>query len=180
MAKYIALLRGINVGGKAKLPMKELVTIFKSLGYQHVQTYIQSGNVVFESSSTIGTKEREKIRQAIGSQKGFEPAILAITAKQLRDVIQRNPFPSEGGKDLHVFFLDSAAKSPDLAKMQAIQTASEQFELQEHAFYLFAPDGIGRSKLAASVERLLGVSGTARNWNTVKKLESMLDEESPS
>ncbi len=171
MNTYIALLRGINVGGSGRLPMKELVEHLESQGCRSVRTYIQSGNAVFEHAAAAPVLTRQ-IRAALGAALGFEPALLLMTPKQLTRAASRNPFP-EGEQDpakLHLYFLAARPKQPDLDRLQGIAKANERFALEEDVLYLHAPDGIGRSKLAANVERVLGVSGTGRNWRTVQKL----------
>ena len=172
---YIALLRGINVGGKNRLPMSDLITVLKSLGYEDIRTYIQSGNVVFSSKRKIGEDEDDRISGAISAEKGFRPKVILLTAEQLREAIENNPFAADEGKTLHLFFLDSPPKNPDLERLHSLKTASEEFTLQGRILYLYAPDGLGRSRLAATIERSLGVPATARNYNTISKLASMAD-----
>jgi len=171
---YIALIRGINVGGRNSLPMKELVALFQSNGYKNVQTYIQSGNVVFQSHKSLGASDSGNIAKAILDLKGFEPRVMLVNAETLKSAIEENPFPTDNPKALHFFFLDSQAEEPDLGRLMSLKTGSERFELGKFGFYLYTPDGLGRSRLASAVEKALGVTVTARNWNTVDKLASML------
>jgi uncharacterized protein (DUF1697 family) len=178
MNTYIALLRGINVGGNNKLPMKELVTELAGLGLHNIQTYIQSGNVTFQSDATDTAALAAKMSAAIKKSYGFEPKVMLLAAAKLERIIQENPFPEAvtASNTLHVNFLASAPPKPDLAAMVKIKSASERFALNGDVLYLYAPDGIGRSKLVASLERLLGVPMTSRNWNTVMKLQAMVRE----
>jgi uncharacterized protein (DUF1697 family) len=175
MKTYIALFRGINVGGKNSLPMKELVAILENLQCQNIKTYIQSGNVVFQSKENNPSGISKEISREIKKHRGFEPYVLLLELKELEKVIKSNPFPEAEGnpQTLHVGFLASAPNSPDLKKLESLKVESERFQLTGNAFYLHAPEGIGRSKLAASTERLLGVSMTDRNWRTVCKLMEM-------
>lgn len=154
------------------LPMQELVHELESLGLDAPKTYIQSGNVVFRSRIRNSGSLAPKISAKIQSSHGFSPQVLIISADQLRELIDANPFPTAEAdpKTLHLFFLASPAHSPNIELMNAACSPAEQFHLGEKVFYLHAPDGIGRSKLAAKVERLLGVPTTARNWRTVSKL----------
>ncbi|WP_420627373.1 DUF1697 domain-containing protein [Candidatus Leptofilum sp.] len=172
MNTIIALLRGINVGGRNKLPMRNLKTILAEIGLVNVQTYIQSGNVVCQINRTDLPALAEEIGVAIGENHGFVPRILLLTVADLETAVAYNPFPTtdEQYKTLHFYFLESAPTSPDLAKLESIKSESEQFKLLDKTFYLYAPEGIGRSKLATKVERALGVAATARNWRTVSKL----------
>ncbi len=174
MNTYIALFRGINVGGNNKLPMKELVTVLEGLGLQNIRTYIQSGNAVFEGKGNA-IELAAKMGTAIRKSHGFEPRVLLLDVAKLENAIEANPFPEgeAAGNTLHFNFLENIPPNPDLAGMEKIKAASERFQLKDDVLYLHAPDGIGRSKLAASMERLLGVPMTGRNWNTVKKLQEM-------
>lgn len=174
MNLYIALFRGINVGGKNILPMKELAAMLETLGCENVRTYIQSGNVVFQSSKGMDEIDADAISKKILTQKGFEPRVLLLDVAAFQEAINNNPFPTDDGKILHFNFLTSPANHPDLDLLESVKKDSEQFLLKDKVFYVYAPDGIGRSKLATVVEKALGVPATARNWNTVKKLSAMI------
>ncbi|MGD9634932.1 MAG: DUF1697 domain-containing protein [Pirellulales bacterium] len=169
MPTYVALLRGINVGGKGTLPMKELTAILESLGCSNVRTYIQSGNAVFQHKPADAAKLASKLSAAIDKARGFAPQVVVLEAKQLDKIAKANPFPEAEAepKSLHVWFPSAKAAEADTKAIAALQSKSERFKITANAFYLHAPDGIGRSKLAASVERHLGVAATARNWRTV-------------
>ena len=175
MDKYIALLRGINVGGKNILPMKELVSILESMGARDVRTYIQSGNVVFTSAIAHRLQFCEKLADKIQLLKGFAPQLFLLGKADLDRAIELNPFPVEDGKNLHCFFLAQEVERSSLEELAKIRIDSELFHLEEQVFYLYAPEGIGRSKLAARVEKILGVATTARNWNTLVKLTQLSD-----
>ena len=171
---YIALFRGINVGGKNVLPMKELVGILAGMGYEDVSSYIQSGNVVFRSKTKCSNKTASEIGAKIQVSHGFVPKVLLLEVSELEAAIENNPFDNSKGKILHFFFLDSVPEEPDLDSLKAIKFKTEKYELINKVFYLYAPDGIGRSKLVAKVEKAMGVPVTARNWNTVEKIISMV------
>ncbi len=175
MYTYIALFRGINVGGKNSLPMKELASIFEILGASNVKTYIQSGNVLFQSASEDISSFSKRLGIEIRKRRGFEPHILVIGLSKVETVLTDNPFPEAESEpsSLHVGFLSFAPKNPNLKKLESLKKDSEQFCLIGSIFYLHAPEGVGRSKLAASSEKLLGVPKTDRNWNTVCKLKEM-------
>lgn len=176
MKTYVALLRGINVGGRNSLPMKELSEVLSGLEGRDVRTYIQSGNVVFRSNKSAQSLARSVITE-IGRRRGFEPHILVLDEAQFVEAIENNPFSSYRGdpKSLHFGFLDKEPSSPDLGAIEALKAPTEQFSLIGQVFYLLAPDGVGRSKLAAKSEKLIGCAITARNWNTVARLKEMLD-----
>jgi uncharacterized protein (DUF1697 family) len=175
MTTLIALLRGINVGGNNKLPMKDLAALLTGMGLRDVQTYIQSGNVVFRSDLKNKAALAAKITATIESQHGFAPQILLLEAAELKKAMAGNPYPGAESepKSLHLFFLDEVPSKPDLKALDAIKADNERYKLAGKVFYLHAPDGVGNSKLAARAENLLGVTASARNWNTVCKLAEM-------
>ena len=174
MEKFIALFRGINVGGRNRLPMKELVRVLEDLGYYDVRTYIQSGNVVMGADEELGEHDAHAIADSIEREFGFWPAIMLLRQADLEAAVAGNPFPTDVGKHLHFTFLEQQPEEPDLKTLQGLMSETEQMELGQRVFYFYAPDGIGRSKAAEKIERCLGVNGTARNFNTVSKLLEML------
>lgn len=177
MNSYVALIRGINVGGKNSLPMKDLKQLLEGIGCCGTKNYIQSGNVVFGRSSTAA-RIRKKIADEIEVHRGFKPHVMVLEKSEFKRAIDCNPFPQgeSDPKALHFGFLDTGPSSPDLQELEAVRTPNEKFELVGRVFYLLAPDGIGRSKLAAKSEKVLGVPMTDRNWKTVSKIMSMLEE----
>jgi len=172
---YIALFRGINVGGKNSLPMKELVGILEELGCQNVKTYIQSGNAVFESRVKDSGRFSKLISTAIKQRRGFDPHVLLLKLEELERAITQNPFPEAAAtpQTLHVGFLVASPPNPNLKILENLKRNTEQFQLIDNLFYLHAPEGVGRSKLAAKAEKLLGLPMTDRNWNTVCKVWEM-------
>jgi len=180
MGAFVALLRGINVGGKNKIKMADLKAIFESHDLQNVQTYIQSGNVVFQANEDLDVDAKmQDVRQAVGLSHGFEPMICCLSEAEFRDAIKDEGFPYPEAKDdpktLHLYFLKEEALNSDLGLLSSVAKETERYVLTNKVFYLHAPEGIGRSKLALKVERALGVSATARNWRTISKLKEMLD-----
>jgi uncharacterized protein (DUF1697 family) len=169
MNTFIALFRGINVGGNNIIPMKELASLLTERGYENVQTYIQSGNVVFDRRDTTGAE----IGALIEERFGFRPEVLILTSWELEQAIENNPYSPVEGKHCHFYFCSSTPDSINTAKLKELKSTSEEYFMNGNVFYLHAPDGIGRSKLAANVERCLGVPATARNLNTVNKLSNM-------
>jgi uncharacterized protein (DUF1697 family) len=184
---WIALLRGVNVGGKNKLPMKELASEFEALGFVDVQTYIQSGNVVFRSR-TAGNGPASMaapIAASIKNKFGFEPGVIVLSKEELASAAASNPFPEAGkeldGKALHLFFLGEflSNKPPkiDARSLDAVRRPTERWQVIGSVFYLHAPEGFGNSKLAARAERCLGVPATARNWRTVCELLKLAEDD---
>ncbi|HET6725019.1 MAG TPA: DUF1697 domain-containing protein [Gammaproteobacteria bacterium] len=176
MNTYIVLIRGINVGGRT-LPMKDLVILLEDLGCHNVRTYIQSGNAVLQSNEKASDLT-VSIVKAIKQHRGFSPSVLLLTRAELESAIAGNPFPEAEAdpKALHYGFLSAVPSSLDLKRLDSLRMKSERCKLVNKVFYLHAPEGIGRSKLAANSERLLGVSMTDRNWRTVEKIRDMAKE----
>jgi uncharacterized protein (DUF1697 family) len=149
--------------------MKDLRTLLSDLDLVNVNMYIQSGNAVFQqvaSSIRTPTVLAEQIAAAVSIQHGFTPKVMVFSKTALHEAMNANPFPDavHAPKTLHVYFLETVPKAPDWEQLEALKGASEHIG---SVFYLYAPDGIGRSKLAAKAEKLLGVAATARNWRTV-------------
>lgn len=177
MTVYVALLRGINVGGRNILPMKDLRELLANLGCKDVATYIQSGNAVFHHPGE--TREvSDSIADAIETDFGFRPSVMVLAAEQFAEIAAANPYADVAveGKNAHVWFAGEAITNADEARLKELATASEEIALTEKALYLHAPDGIGRSKLAGSVEKCLGVEGTGRNARTVGKIEDLVSK----
>ncbi|GFO56514.1 hypothetical protein GMSM_35210 [Geomonas sp. Red276] len=178
MITVVAMFRAINVGGRNVLPMKGLVALLEELGACRVRTYIQSGNAVFDLP---GQRDRTafpgQLAEAIASGYGFQPAIILMGLDDLDRAINDNPFPDAADETsrLHFGFLASQPDHPDLQKLETLRAPSERFHLSHGVFYLDAPEGVGRSKLAAGAERLLGVAMTDRNWKTVRKIRELAD-----
>lgn len=176
METYIALLRGI--GGKYTLPMKELVRLLERMGLANVKTYIQSGNAVFQARKPAPAGLSGRISAAIDRGYGFAPQVILLKLPEFRKAAASNPYPEAESqpKSLHLFFLAAVPKRPDLAALDRLRTASERFTLKGKVFYLHAPDGVGRSKLFARIEKSLGVPATARNWRSVCNIKAMAEE----
>jgi uncharacterized protein (DUF1697 family) len=152
--------------------MKELTALLERLGLRDVWTYVQSGNVIFHSDEADVSKLSALISSEIMKSRGFEPKVLLLTPDDIRKAVESNPFPEaeSNPKFLAVTFLFSPPMNPDLAGLEALKTDTERFQLIGNIFYMSAPDGFGRSKLAGRVEKCLGVPGTSRNWRTVCKI----------
>lgn len=171
MKTWIALIRGINVGGKHKVPMKELVKHMENEGFANVKTYIQSGNVVFDYAKKPG----DEISILIQEKFGFWPEVFILNATDLKTCMANNPYRKAEGKAVHFFFFDKAPKLVDFAFLDSLKVKSEEYKLVDKVFYLHAPDGIGRSKLTEKMGKAFtGVTMTARNLNTINKLAEML------
>ncbi len=174
----IALLRAVNVGGNHSLPMKELVRLLESMGLAGIKTYIQSGNAVFQAKKSDVAALAGKIKSRIKRSHGFAPETVVLTLNELKRAIAANPYSQADAnpKSLHLVFLDFVPKKPDLATLEKLRQDREHFALKGKIFYFYAPDGVGRSKLFARIEKVLGVTGTARNGRTVRCLLEMAQE----
>jgi uncharacterized protein (DUF1697 family) len=175
MHTWIALLRGINIGGRNILPMADLTRILESLRLQNIRTYIQSGNAVFESTRKVPRRLSNQIADKIHLDRGFRPQVVVLGAGELRQAVAGNPFSEAAAepKTLNLFFLTSLPSAADIVSLDRVKASSERFLLSGRFFYLHTPDGFGKSRLAGQVERHLGVPATARNWRTVEKLMEM-------
>jgi uncharacterized protein (DUF1697 family) len=172
----VALLRGINLGGRNKIGMADLRELFAALGCEDVSTYVQSGNVVFRSSVASASKLTRAIEERIGSDLGLDVTVLLRTKAQLAEVAGGNPFDERtvDPATLHVTFL---AEKPDPARVRALDPARgrpDEFRVVGREVYLHCPNGYGRTKLDnAYFEKQLAVAATTRNWRTVTKLAEL-------
>ncbi|MEW2299567.1 DUF1697 domain-containing protein [Streptomyces sp. NPDC006655] len=175
MTTYAALLRGINVGGKKKLPMAELRGLMTGLGHDRVGTYLQSGQAVFASDRGDADFLAAELTGAIEERFGFSVDVLVRDHAYLKAVAEACPFPAAAleAKQLHVTYFSGPVAAERYAGIDPAVHLPEEFRLGDRALYLYAPDGIGRSKLAEALSRSRvnkGLIATTRNWNTVLKL----------
>jgi len=177
MTAHIALVRGINVGGHAMLAMADLREAIAALGFRDVRTLLQSGNVVFAGGGRGGAALEAQLEKETLKRFALRTAFLVRSPREWADVIARNPFPDEAKRDpghLQVMFLKTAPAAPAVEALRAGVTGPEIIRAGERHLYITYPDGMGRSKLTgALIEKKLGTTGTARNWNTVLKLAAL-------
>ena len=173
--RWIALFRGVNVGGNNKLPMKELTARMLEAGLLDVKTYIASGNVVFRAAGEEEALEK-RIATLVEASFGFRPAVFALAPERLDAVIANNPFKNAAhqGKAQHVFFFAAPATHIDRALLDGLKSGEEAYAVTDEAFYLYAPEGVGDSKLAEKIGRAVKATMTARNLNTVLELQRMV------
>lgn len=166
MKIHIALLRGINVGGSGKLPMAELRSLCEGLGFMNVRTYIQSGNVLFESD--LGEKAlHKKLGPALQNKMKKQVPVIIRTVDEMESVIASNPFPDANPSQVGVMFF--ADKLQDDLLENVVIPGREKIRISGREIYIHYPDGIGRSRLKLPLEK----QGTMRNINTVSKLAGM-------
>jgi uncharacterized protein (DUF1697 family) len=176
---HVALLRGINVGGKNRLPMATLTSMFERAGCSDVRTYIQSGNVVFGASARVAAQVGAQVSAAIEKQLGLRVPLVQRTAAELRAVAAGNPFLREGQDRarLHVAFLAKAPVAAARAALDPDRSPPDRFALQRRELYLCCPNGMARTRLTNDyLDRTLGTLSTVRNWNTVLALCALADE----
>lgn len=173
MTVYISLLRGINVGGQKSIKMVDLRALYEALGFDKVQSYVQSGNVVFtsdEPATTITTA----ICDGIAEKFAYSVPVMVLTLEAWRNLKESNPFAQDSDKDpkhLHITLLGAIADEQSIHDLEAIDTGSDEYSIIDKIVYLHCPNGYGRTKLNNNFwEKKLNVSATTRNWNTVNKL----------
>lgn len=178
MPMRIALLRGINVGGKTTIAMADLRDLFSELGFTSVRTLLNSGNVVFAGSGPANADMERLLEAETERQLGLRTAFIVRTAREWADVVERNPFPAAAERDprfLQVMPLKEAPTAAQVDALRAAITGPETVEAVGKQLYLVYPDGVGRSKLTIKlIEAKLGTQGTSRNWNTVLKLAALV------
>jgi len=173
MKTYIALLKGINVGGHKKVPMAELRDLLAKSGLQNVQTYIQSGNIVFQSSEETKNLE-DKIQNTISSHFGFEVSVIVKTNAELKLIFDSCPF--ENGKIEKSYFviLNKIPEARMTDEVNKISYDNEEIIIKNNCLYFYSSKGFGQSKFNMNTyERKLKVIGTSRNYNTMVKLLSL-------
>jgi uncharacterized protein (DUF1697 family) len=175
MTTYAALLRGINVGGSRKLPMPELRELMTGLGHDGVRTHLQSGQAVFTTGRGDAESLAAELAAAIERRFGFPVDVIVRDHAYLRAVAEACPFPAAdlAPKQLHVTYFSAPVDEERFAEIDRAAYLPEEFRLGDRALYLSAPDGLGRSPLAAHLSKprlTKGLMATTRNWNTVLKL----------
>ena len=173
---YVALLRGINVGGRHKLLMRELAAMFVEAGCEDVRTYIQSGNVVFRADPSLADGLSARITTAIAASHGYQIPVVIRTAADLARVVRGNPFLADGADPtkLYVGFLAEAPDPAKVARLDPDRSPPDAFVVRGDEVYLHFPNGVARSKLTNNyLDRTLGTVSTIRNWRTVCKLHEM-------
>ncbi len=174
MPVLISLLRGVNVGGHRQVKMEDLRSIYESLGFKDVQTYINSGNVLFKTMARDPGPLRRRIEDAIESACGFRSDVVLRTPADLKDVIDRNPFAARSDLDarkLAIHFLANEPSAEARRRATAIDPSPEELHIHPRELYIYYTNGMARPKLSlAAIEKALQTSGTSRNWNTVRKL----------
>jgi uncharacterized protein (DUF1697 family) len=173
MPDRVALLRGVNVSGANKLPMAGFRAMLAELGLVRVETYIQSGNAIFDSDLAADGLAT-MIREAISRSFGFSPEVFVLDATDITEALQDHPFADAAPEKVHVFYLATPPDSLDETGLQALAAPGDGWRLSGNRFTLHTPAGIGRSRLADKLHKYLAGPMTARNLRTVAALKAML------
>ena len=175
--KYIALLRGINVGRHKRIKMADLIKTFESIGFENVKTYLQSGNIIFEYNTVDEAKIAEEIKAKISEAFEFSVNVIIRTDDELENIVDNNPFVGKNGialDKLHVTFLADIPDPEIISNLDINKDETERFEVINREVYLYCPNGYGRTKLTNDVfEKKLNTAATTRNWKTTNRLLEM-------
>jgi len=174
---YVGLLRGINVGGQNKLPMKDLVAMFTAAGCAGTQTFIQSGNVIFTAKPALAARLPVLVAAQIAERYGYRSPVVLRTTEQVAQVLAGNPFLKAGAPPdgLHVMFLDVTPAAQRVAALDPQRSPGDEYRVCGQEIYLRLPNGVARSKLTnAYFDSKLATTSTARNWRTVGKLYDLM------
>ncbi len=180
MPAYIAMLRGVNVTGHNSIKMEQLRGLCNRLGFQKVETYVQSGNIVFQAKIENPAVLSKRIGRSILHSFGFETPVIVRTSTEMENVVANNPFLKEKDIDsskLHVTFLSAAAQKSSLKRLEDLATGQDRFYPASREIYLYCPGGYGRTKLSNNaIEKALSVTATTRNWRTTSTLLDMVSK----
>jgi uncharacterized protein (DUF1697 family) len=179
MAVHLALLRAVNVGGRQPILMSELRDLLLTLGFVGVRSLLQSGNLVFRNNARKGTDLEGFLEQEAAKRLDLHTEFMVRTAEEWKRLVADNPFPEEAKRDpghLVVMFLKRVPSAKEAEALQAAITGPEIVSINGREAYIVYPSGIGRSRLTNTfVEKKIGTRGTARNWNTVLKLATLVE-----
>ncbi|HUW05941.1 MAG TPA: DUF1697 domain-containing protein [Williamwhitmania sp.] len=180
MTTYLSILRGINVSGQKMIKMDALRKMFEDLGYTNVQTYIQSGNVIFQTYGAEPHALEKTITEGIHNYFSLDVPVMVLTAKELLQIVDNNPFLNDGSRDIDHLHITMLHERPEASRVELLRQTSfpgEEFILIEGAIYLHCPNGYGRAKLTNGfLEKKLNVTATTRNWKTTSELLRMIKE----
>jgi len=175
---HVAFFRGVNVGGRNRLPMKDLAAMFEAAECTHVRTYVQSGNVVFDASPRVAAGIAKRIAGAVDKRFGHAPIAIVRSAEELRATIEANPFLSRGAdlSRLQVMMLSEIPSAERAASLDPNRSPGDEFALVGADLYLYQPAGIADSKLTnAYFDAKLKTTSTARNWRTMLAIADLID-----
>ncbi|MBI2103180.1 DUF1697 domain-containing protein [Candidatus Woesearchaeota archaeon] len=179
MHTYISLLRGVNVAGQKKIKMSDLRALYESLGFRNVTTYIQSGNVIFQSTQTDLMALSQKIEEKIHKKYHFQVAVIIRTIPEMKQIIDENPFVKDRHEEVNKLYSTFLTKKPSPLALQGlnqVQKNKEEFVISSRTLYLFIPESYGKAVLSNTLlEKRLKVTASTRNWKTVLKLVELAE-----
>jgi len=177
MQTYLAILRGINVSGNRTIKMDALRQMFADMGFSGIKSYIQSGNVIFQSGNSDDTTLEKMISTEIFAQFGFEVPVIVISLKEMKTILDNNPYLSDKTKDishLHITFLAAKPLQTLVDKLNADESLTDKFKVGERAIYLYCPNGYSKTKITNGlIENRLKIVATTRNWKTCNEMLAM-------
>jgi len=180
MPVYISLLRGINIGAHKRMKMEKLRASCQALRFEQIASYIQSGNLVFNAGKLSPDAVSKKIERQIEADFGFHADVITRTADELKKIIRTNPLLKEPGVDaskLHVVFLSRTPSAESIHKLESVTLAPDRVRVSRKEIYFYFPNGVSGSSLwKHNLDRVIGVTGTMRNWNTVNNLTEMAEK----
>jgi len=180
MQAYVAMLRGINVSGHKTIKMEDLRTLCSGLGFRNLESYVQSGNIAFQTAIGNPATLSKRIGETILESFGFDAPVIVRTSRQMKNTVVNNPFLKRKDVDsskLHVTFLSETVQEESLKHLETISTGQDQFCTAPQEIYLYCPGGYGRTKLSNNaIEKALSVRATTRNWRTTKTLFEMVSK----
>jgi uncharacterized protein (DUF1697 family) len=177
LSKYISLLRGINISGQKLIKMAELKLLYESLGFENVRTYLQSGNVIFDTKLFDKKKISGIIEKGIYKKYGFSVSVLIKTTDDFKKILKNNPFLKSKNTDVDKYYITMLFNAPEkslLEKLCDLKSGNDEFEVFGDVIYINCPDGYGRTKLNNNIfEKKLKVIATTRNWRTINNLSEL-------
>ena len=171
-SRYVALLRGINLGPRNRVPMARLREVCEEQGCEDVRTYIASGNVVV-SYSEGKEKLARSLEKAIETEFGHDVAVVVLTAREMAAVAKNNPYPEAKPGTLHVAFAAKPIGKPEAERLRALNFPPEELTVRGRQIYFHLPNGYGRASLPTQIDRIVSKTTTVRNWRTVQTLSDM-------
>lgn len=172
---YVAFLRGVNVGGKNRLPMQALAAMFVAAGCTGVSTYIQSGNVIFRAKRRVAERVQEAVTAAVTAEFGFISPVVVRSREEMQEVLERQPYPVSDEDMLHVYFLKSEPALEDVDTLDQKRSPGDEFLVRGRDIYARLGNGMAKTKLTnAYFDSKLKTVSTARNWRTVMKLVELM------
>lgn len=175
--KYIAFLRAINVAGKNLIKMQALQELFTGAGYKNSVTYLQSGNVVFETAKAAGEKLETSIEKLISDKLKLTISSIVLSETEIENIISENPFTREKPEidKLHITIMKTKIEKPDAGTIDSKKDKNEKYLIKDNSIYLYCPDGYGKTKLNNSnLEKWLQNTGTTRNWKTILAVKDLM------